>query len=108
MGECRCGGVGNFVHRYPHMTFIIDALPVKDEQHLRRFVFYEECLRYLVRKGAEIQKVQVVKIDGFRLPHPFQPAFYQGAGGAAGAVFKNKLGSSGRFFYYLFQLCFCL
>jgi len=86
------------------MTFVVNALPVENEQYLWGFVPYKEGFRYFVGQGAIAQQVQVIKVDSVRLLASFQSAFDEGAGGAAGAMFKNKLGPSGRFFPDFFQL----
>ena len=90
------------------MAFIINTFSVTDDQYLGGFMFYEESFDDFVRDGAIPDQVEVVKVNGFGKCDSFQPAFHQGTGTAAGAVFEYHLGAPGRFLEDLVQLCFGL
>jgi len=86
------------------MAFLVDAFSVADEQNLWGFVVNPEGFGYLVGYRPVADEVEIVKVDGGRRLVSFQPAFDEGAGGAAGAVLEDELGAAGRFFPYLIQL----
>jgi hypothetical protein len=80
------------------MAFIINAFPVANYQYLWRFMLYPEGLGYPIGDRPVIQEVQVIEFDVLvcSLGSSFQPAFYQGTGGTAGAVLEYHLGAFGR------------
>ena len=92
------------IHRNSHVAFIVYALSVTDQQDLGGFVVYIKGVGHFIGDRAITDEVQVVKIDIGGGLGSFQPVFYQGAGGAAGAMFKNELGAVGGSFPDLFQL----
>ena len=95
-------------HRDRQMTFLVNTFPVDNEQDLRGFVFYPKGFRDFVGDGAIADEVEVVKIDGFRLPVSFEPVLDQGACGAARTVLEYELGAAGGPFADLVQLFFFL
>ena len=98
----------DIVHGDAGMAFIVYTLSVADKEYLGGFVFYKEIFHYLIGQGAVAQEVQVIEIDSVRLLDPFQPVLDHGAGGTAGAMFKNELRAGGGSFPDLFQLRFRL
>lgn len=73
------------------VTFMINAFPVFDQQYLRRFVPYAITFCDRIGQIAVGDQVQVIKVNHIRQPAFVQPAFYNAADGATGAVFKNQL-----------------
>jgi hypothetical protein len=94
--------VEDIVHRDPHVTFVVDALPVADQQDLGAFMVDPEGVGHSIGDGAVADQVQVIKVDRVRLLGSVQPAFYYRADGTPGAVFENELGTVGRSFPDLF------
>lgn len=83
--------VDNLVHCDAHMAFLVDTFSVPDEQDLRGFVVDAEGVGYFIGYRPVADEVQVVKINGGGWLISFQPAFDEGAGGAAGTVLENEL-----------------
>jgi hypothetical protein len=98
-------GFDDVGHSDAHMAFVIDALAVADQEYLGGFMVDLEEVGDPVGDRPVIDQVEVVEIDGFRAFPSFQPAFDYGAGGATGTVFKDQLGTVGRFGLDLFELC---
>lgn len=90
------------------MAFIVDAPAVVNEQHLGRFMTDPEKVRHLVGDRAIVEEVQIIEIDAGGFFGPFQPALYEGAGGATRTVLEDQLGAAGRSFFDLIQLRLCL
>lgn len=75
------------------MAFVIDTFPVADEQYLGRFVMDHERVGDFIGYRPEAYQVEVVEVDGIGGLISFEPAFNEGAGGAAGTVFEDQLGT---------------
>lgn len=80
------------------MAFIVDTFSILDEEHLGRLMLYAEGVGHFIGDWPVADQVQEIEVDGDRLSGSFQPVFYQGAGGATGAMFKNELGAVRRLF----------
>lgn len=81
------------IHINTHVAFVIDTFPVADKQYLGRFVMDHECVGHFIGYRPETYEVEVVKVDGIGWLISFEPAFNEGAGGAAGTVFEDQLGT---------------
>lgn len=86
------------------MTFVVDAFPVFDHQHLRRLVVYIENLRHLVGKRPVGQQVQVVKVNVSGLLRFLQTLKGYSRNGTTGAVLENNLRLGAGLRDQLFQL----
>lgn len=95
-------------HSNAGMAFLIYAFPIDNQQNLRGFVLDFEGFGDLIGDRAEAYEIQIIEVDRFGLLNSFEPTFDEGAGGAAGTVFKNELRSAGGTFANLFQLVFLL
>jgi hypothetical protein len=106
IGKIRQSGccVDDVRHGDAHMAFVIDAFTVADQEDLGGFMVDLEEIGDLVGNRAVADQVEIVEIDRFGLFTSFQPAFDYGAGGATGTVFKDQLGTVGRFGFDIFEL----
>jgi len=75
------------------MTLFIDAFSVADEQHLGGFVVDHERVGHFFGDRPEAYQIEVIEVDGIGGLISFEPAFNEGAGGAAGTVLEDQLGT---------------
>ena len=90
------------------MTFFENAFSIPDHQDLGRLMLHSIGFCHFIRNRAILYQIQVVEVDGLRLRHPFHPVLDQLAGGAAGAVFEDHLGTFGGSLANLLELRVCL
>ena len=90
LGRC---GIDDVAHGDAKVAFVIDAFAIADEEDLWGFVLDEEGFGDPIGNGPVTDEIKIVEINGFRLFGPFQAAFYEGAGGTAGTVFEDELGT---------------
>jgi hypothetical protein len=75
------------------MAFIIDTFTITDDQYLGRFVRHPKAVGDLIGDETIAQQVEEIKVDIPGLGISFQATFYQGAGGTAGTMLKDHLGT---------------
>jgi hypothetical protein len=92
------------VHRNAQMAFVIDAFSIADKQDLGGFVVDLEGIGYSIGYRAVVDQIKIIEIDSLWCFTSFEPALYQGAGGATGTMLKDQLRAGGRSFPDLFQL----
>lgn len=75
------------------MAFVIDTFTIPDDQDLGRLMRHLKAIGDLIGDGTVAQQVEEIEVNIPGLRAPFQAALDQGAGGTAGTVLKDHLGT---------------